>query len=82
MSEKGLFAAICGFFKNLMSPAQDAPSNTSAPAAQSSGDGMTGVAQYIARQDARSTTGVAQYIANLGDRKMTGVAQYIAKLDA
>ena len=81
MSEKGLFAAICGFFKNLMSPAQEAPNSTSAAAAQSNG-GMTSVAQYIARQDARASTGVAQYIAKLDSRKMTGVAQYIANLDA
>lgn len=80
MSEKGLFSAISGFFKDLKQSSEK-PNNTSAPTA-TSGGGKTSVADYIAQQESRTVTGTAKYIAKQDGRALTGVARYTANLDA
>jgi len=77
MSEKGLFASICGFFKGLFSSdSEQSVSNTSA-----NSDGLTGVERYIRNQAASTTsqmTGVERYIQNQASAPaLTGVARYI-----
>jgi len=74
MSEKGLFASICGFFKGLFS------SDSEQSSAAATSDGLTGVERYI-RNQANSTsqlTGVERYIQNQANTPaLTGVARYI-----
>lgn len=76
MSEKGLFASICGFFKGLFSSdsEQSTANNTS-----SNNDGLTGVERYIQTQaNTPALTGVARYILNLESAPaLTGVEKYI-----
>jgi hypothetical protein len=82
MSEKGLMASICGFFKSLFSGAPAA--ETSAPAATeaaASNDGLTGVERYNRNQANTSSelTGVEKYIRNqaANNKPVTGVEAYI-----
>jgi hypothetical protein len=82
MSEKGLMASICGFFKSLFSGAPAA--ETSAPAATestASNDGLTGVERYIRNKANTSSelTGVEKYIRNQANnsKPLTGVEAYI-----
>lgn len=78
MSEKGLFASICGFFKGLFS---SVPEQTSAPAADASAnnDGLTGVERYIRNNEGVSNqvTSVERYIRNQAATSITGVETYI-----
>jgi hypothetical protein len=84
MSEKGLMASICGFFKSLFSGAPAAESSASAPAATeaaTSNDGLTGVERYIRNKANTSSelTGVEKYIRNqaANSKPLTGVEAYI-----
>jgi len=72
MSEKGLFASICGFFKGLFS--SDSEQSTAASG------GLTGVERYIRNQENTTSqvTGVERYIQNQASAPaVTGVARYI-----
>jgi len=72
MSEKGLFASICGFFKGLFSSDSEQSSAAS--------DGLTGVERYIRNQANSSSqvTSVERYIQNQASAPaLTGVARYI-----
>ena len=77
MSEKGLFASICGFFKGLFS----SDSEQSASNASANNDGLTCVERYIRNQEASATdqmTGVERYIQNQANTPaLTGVARYL-----
>jgi hypothetical protein len=80
MSEKSLFASICGFFKGLFSSVQV---QTSTPAADASAnnDGLTGVERYIRNKESTSNqvTSVERYIRNQAASQITGVETYIRK---
>lgn len=81
MSNKGLLASICDFFKGLFSA--DETDNT--PAANNNNDGLTGVERYIRNQQqgGSSLTGVENYIRNKmanGSKPQTGVEKYLRQL--
>lgn len=82
MSDKGLLASICDFFKGLFSA--DETENTPA-ASNKNNDGLTGVERYIRNQQngGSSLTGVERYIRNKmanGSKPLTGVEKYIRQL--
>lgn len=78
MSDKGLFASICDFFKGLFSS-----SPASSPKASvKSGDGLTSVERYIrskAQSGASQLSGVERYIRNKAqsESQLTGVERYV-----
>ncbi len=81
MSDKGLLASICGFFKGLFSSDKSCCDDKPATTQSKSNDGLTGVERYI-RNNAQSgsqLTGVEKYIRKqLADNKpLTGVESYI-----
>ncbi len=82
MSEKGLFASICGFFKGLFS-SEAVQSSAPAPAssASSNNDGLTSVERYIRNKEsvADQVTSVERYIRNKAatSEVITSVEQYI-----
>ncbi len=76
MSEKGLLASICGFFKDLFSSDSAASTATS----NTHNDGLTGVERYIRDQasKANQVTGVEAYIRNQANaQQVTSVEAYI-----
>jgi len=77
MSEKGLFASICGFFKGLFS--SDSAQSSSTANASANNDGLTGVERYIRNQanSANQITSVERYIRNQKSTAITSVERYI-----
>ncbi len=83
MSEKGLLASICGFFKGLFSSSDSSNCCGNDAAKKSVNDGLTGVERYIRNrsQNGQQLTGVERYIRNKmsNNKPMTGVEKYISK---
>lgn len=83
MSEKGLLASICGFFKGLFSSSDSSNCCGNDAAKKSVNDGLTGVERYIRNrsQNGKQLTGVERYIRNKmsNNKPMTGVEKYISK---
>jgi hypothetical protein len=81
MSDKGLLASICSFFKGLFSADADnsKPENKAAAAAKN--DGLTGVERYLRSkgENGGNLTGVERYIRNQlsNNKPLTGVEKYI-----
>ncbi len=83
MSEKGLLASICGFFKGLFSSSDSSNCCGNDAAKKSVNDGLTGVERYIRNrsQNGQQLTGVERYIRNKmsNNKPITGVEKYISK---
>lgn len=81
MSDKGLLASICSFFKGLFSSDKSCCDDTAAASPSKGTDGLTGVERYIRNkaQSGSQLTGVEKYIRQqLADNKpLTGVESYI-----
>jgi len=78
MSEKSLFASICGFFKGLFSSVQVQTSTPEADASANN-DGLTGVERYIRNKESvpNQITSVERYIRNQTATSTTSVETYI-----
>ena len=83
MSEKGLLASICGFFKGLFSSSNSSDCCGNDAAKGSANDGLTGVERYIRNkaQNGQQLTGVESYIRNKisNNKPVTSVEKYIRK---
>lgn len=81
MSEKGLLASICGFFKGLFSSSDSSDCCGNDAATKSANDGLTGVERYIRNkaQNGEQLTGVERYVRSKmsNNKPMTGVEKYI-----
>ena len=80
MSEKGLLASICGFFKGLFSSDSSSCCGNDA-SSNSASDGLTGVERYIRNksQNGQPLTSVERYVREKlsNNKPMTSVEKYI-----
>ncbi|MDX1573076.1 MAG: hypothetical protein R3341_03555 [Methylophaga sp.] len=83
MSDKGLLASICSFFKGLFSSSDSNDCCGKDAAKKSANDGLTGVERYIRNraQNGQQLTGVESYVRKKmsNNKPMTGVEKYIRK---